>query len=148
MSANHNNHLTAPAVDHEELKRVQDCGFRILLEFDRVARELGIQYFLISGTLLGARRHGGFIPWDDDIDVAVLQKDYTRLLDILKVELPDNLKLQSRETDKNYLFYWAKIRDLNSRYYEDGAEIFNYTYQGIFIDVFALEPVPLIRFKL
>ncbi|MEJ7684893.1 MAG: LicD family protein [Segetibacter sp.] len=130
-----------------ELRRMQMKMLEILDAFDAICRKHNLNYWLACGTLLGARRHGGFIPWDDDLDVYVLQSDYKKLISVLKEELPENLKLQSRETDKNYWFYHAKIRDINSRYYDKNTESDNLQYQGIFIDLFPIEPVPSLQFK-
>ncbi len=130
-----------------DLRKAQLKMLEMLDVFDEICRKHSINYWLVWGTLLGARRHGGFIPWDDDLDVAVLKSDYKNLLSILKKELPANLKLQAKETDKNYWFFWAKIRDTNSRYYEKATERFNFDDNGIFIDIFSLEPVPSIQFK-
>ena len=117
----------------------------ILDVFVELCEKHKIDYWLEFGTTLGARRHNGFIPWDDDVDVSVLQKDYKKLLRILETELPPNLKLQTKKTDKNYTNYFAKIRDLNSVFYEYGSE--KYKYKGIFIDIFSIEQVPTITFK-
>src|SRR4028118_681017 len=117
-----------------DLRRAQKRMLEILDVFDAICRKHNINYWLISGTLLGARRHGGFIPWDDDLDVAVLRSDYEKLLSILKDELPSNLKLQHKGTDENYWLHWAKIRDTQSRYYEKGTELDNLHHIGIFID--------------
>ena len=126
------------------LRRAQMRMVEILDVFDAICKKHHIDYWLVWGTLLGARRHGGFIPWDDDLDVAVLQSDYKKLLTILENELPKNLKLQARGgTDEKYLFYYAKIRDTKSRYHDK----LRYNYQGIFIDIFPVEPVPSIKFK-
>ena len=130
-----------------ELRRIQRKMIEILDAFDGICRKHSINYWLACGSLLGARRHGGFIPWDDDLDVAVLQTDYKKLLSILKEELPENLKLQTRETDKNYWYYYPKIRDVNSRFYDKNTESDNLQYQGIFIDIFPIEPVPSMQFK-
>ncbi|MGV3589351.1 MAG: LicD family protein [Adhaeribacter sp.] len=119
----------------------------ILDAVDSICRKHNINYYLCSGTLLGARRHGGFIPWDDDLDVIVLRKDYKRLLALLELELPERFKLQTRKTDENYWFYFAKVRDTNSRIYEKGNERFNFKYKGIFIDIFPIEPQPSYNFK-
>src|SRR3954464_7150764 len=104
-----------------ELRRMQMKMLEILDAFDVICRKHDINYWLACGTLLGARRHGGFIPWDDDLDVVVLQRDYKNLLSILKEELPENLKLQARGTDKYYWYYYAKIRDTRSRVYNNNT---------------------------
>jgi len=127
-----------------ELRRAQLKMLEILDVFDSICRKHSINYWIVSGTLLGARRHGGFIPWDDDLDVAVLQSDYERLLSVLEKKLPESLKLQARGTDKKYWFFYAKIRDTKSRYHESNR---NFEYEGIFIDIFPIEPVPSVGFK-
>lgn len=81
------------------------------LEFvDRVCRKHGIRYWLSSGTLLGAVRHG-FIPWDDDLDIEMLYRDYKRLMEVLPFELPSNLVLQTMHTDSNYVAPYTKIKE-------------------------------------
>lgn len=130
-----------------DLRRAQKRMLEILDVLDRICRQHNINYYLCAGTALGARRHGGFIPWDDDLDVIVLWKDYKKLITILQKELPENLKLQTRETDKNYWYYWAKIRDTRSRYFEERNEGYDFRYNGIFIDIFPLEPVPSLKFQ-
>ena len=66
------------------LRRAQLRELEILIEVDKICRKHNIEYFLDWGTLLGAVRHGGFIPWDDDIDISVRRKDYSRLCKVLK----------------------------------------------------------------
>jgi lipopolysaccharide cholinephosphotransferase len=130
-----------------ELRRMQMKMLEMLDAFDVICRKHNINYWLACGTLLGARRHGGFIPWDDDLDVVILQTDYKKLVSVLKEELPENLKVQTRETDKNYWYYYPKIRDVDSRFYDKNTDIDNLNYQGIFIDIFPIEPVPSLQFK-
>ncbi|MBA2563506.1 MAG: LicD family protein, partial [Chitinophagaceae bacterium] len=130
------------------LRRAQMRMLEILDVFDSICKKHNINYWLVCGTLLGARRHGGFIPWDDDLDVYILQSDYKKLLSILKEELPENFKLQARGTDKYYWYYYPRIRDTKSRIHNKvrGSRD-NFEYQGIFIDIFLIEPVPSIQFK-
>jgi lipopolysaccharide cholinephosphotransferase len=112
--------------------------------FDGICRKHNINYWLVCGTLLGARRHGGFIPWDDDLDVAILQSDYNKLISVLKEELPEDLKIQTKETDKNYWYFFPKIRDTQSRLH---VRTRNFEYKGIFLDIFLLEAIPSMGFK-
>ena len=97
--------------DGSQLRRQQLRMLELLLEMDRICKKHKIRYWLIGGTLLGAARHHGFIPWDDDMDVQMLREDYLRLLDVMPKELPDTMALQCRQTDSNYFFQYAKLRD-------------------------------------
>jgi lipopolysaccharide cholinephosphotransferase len=128
-----------------DLRKAQMRMLEILDVFDGICRKHSINYWLDWGTLLGARRHGGFIPWDDDLDVTILLSDYKKLVSVLKEELPGNLKLQSRETDKKYFYYFPKIRDTESCLSHKNDFIFD--YNGIYVDIFLIEPVPSIGFK-
>lgn len=113
-----------------------------LLEFiDAVCQKHHINYWLSSGTLLGAVRHGGFIPWDDDLDIEMLKSDYKRLMAVLPSELPDHLVLQTAHTDKDYVAPYSKLRETNSSISEVNRIGRNYKYNGIYIDIFYLEPV-------
>jgi len=123
------------------LRKAQMRMLDILIEFDRICNKHNIPYWIEGGTLLGARRHGGFIPWDDDLDVQVFQKDFKRLQKVLQMELPGHYKLQTKQTDKKYIFNSAKIRDTKSFLKEDQNDMHNFKYNGIFIDLFPIEPV-------
>jgi lipopolysaccharide cholinephosphotransferase len=125
------------------LRNAQLRMLDIAIEFDIICKRNNITYWIMSGTLLGARRHGGFIPWDDDFDVGVKMEDYNRLLKILEVELPYFLKLQTKKTDPNHPYFYAKIRDLNSFILEDQCLHRNYKYNGLFIDIFPFESICL-----
>lgn len=124
-----------------ELRRLQMRMLDILIVVDEICRRHDIPYWIEGGTLLGAVRHGGFIPWDDDLDIALMRKDYVKLLKCLKNELPACYKLQTHETDKHYYSMLAKIRDVNSEIKEIGEYDTLYTYRGIYIDIFSEEPV-------
>lgn len=125
------------------LRKAQIRMLEIAKVFDEICKKNEITYWLMSGTLLGARRHGGFIPWDDDFDVGVRREDYKRLLTCLEMELPDHLKLQTRETDSNYVYHFAKIRDLKSVVCEEYSSHYGYKYNGLFVDIFPFEPICL-----
>ncbi len=118
------------------LRKAQLVMLRILKIVDYICRENDIKYWLDSGTLLGAVRHGGFIPWDDDIDIVMPRKEYERFISIAKHKLPEDLFLQNNETDIEYDMPWLKVRDNNSRIVE--YKIGDY-HNGLFIDIFPVD---------
>ena len=122
--------------DGSLLRRQQLRMLDILLEVDRICKKHGIRYWLSSGTLIGAARHAGFIPWDDDLDIEMLWPDYKRLMKILPKELPDHLALQTTRTDNNYFFFYAKVRDRRSHLEEQNRYDRVWREQGIYIDIF------------
>lgn len=124
------------------LRQQQHRMTEMLLVLDDICRRHNIRYWLAAGTLLGAIRHKGYIPWDDDLDIELLRPDYDRLLQILPEELPDYLQLQTADTDGGYFFTYAKLRDRRSRLLETNAYDRIFDMQGIFIDIFPMERVP------
>ena len=134
--------------DGSLLRRQQLRMLEILLEVDRICRKYDIQYWLSSGTLIGAMRHDGFIPWDDDLDIEMMRPDYLRLMQVLPGELPEWLVLQNDETDENYFYFYAKIRDRRSRMLEPNGYDRIWREQGIYIDIFPMEQHPIWMQKL
>ena len=131
------------------LRRQQMVMLEMVTLLDKICKKHGIPYFLYGGTLLGAIRHNGFIPWDDDLDVGLMRKDYLRLLKVLPGELPSHIVLQTNKTDKNYFNFFAKLRDTRSLIDEGGYDR-AFTYRGIFIDIFPFDrlQLPLQQLKL
>ncbi|MCQ2095452.1 MAG: NAD/NADP octopine/nopaline dehydrogenase family protein [Bacteroidaceae bacterium] len=125
------------------LRRHQMRMLDILKEVDKICRSHDIPYWLSSGTLLGAVRHGGFIPWDDDLDIELSRSDYLKLIRLLPDALPDWLALQDMSTDKDYFFFYAKIRDRKSHILETNEYDRVFKEHGIYIDIFPLESQPL-----
>jgi len=124
-------------MDDKSLKEAQNIMFEILKEFDRICKKHNLVYWLDFGTLLGAYRHKGFIPWDDDLDVGMPREDYDKFLEISKKELNSNYFLQTKESDKNYLNFFAKIRDRNSTFIDAWEKDKDIKYhQGVYIDIF------------
>ena len=92
----------------EELKMIQ---LKILDSIDDFCKKNGIQYFLFSGTLIGAVRHKGYIPWDDDVDICMKRKDYDRFFSEFNQQRRDTLKAISAEIEKNYYLASGKVID-------------------------------------
>lgn len=124
------------------LRRQQERMLTLLDILDGVCKKHNIPYWLSSGTLIGAARHGGFIPWDDDLDVEMLRKDYLRLLKILPGELPKGYVWQTNETDPGYFFNFGKLRETSSHLEEPNPYLLSSKYKGIYIDVFPIEHAP------
>ena len=89
-------------ISTEQLEKLHQVELKALLKFDQVCRKYNLQYTLDGGTLLGAIRHKGFIPWDDDTDVCMLREDFEKLRSIPKEEWGNDFFYQSHETDSNY----------------------------------------------
>ena len=124
--------------DVRNLRRGQRRMTEMLRVFDELCETNGITYFAIGGTLLGAEVYAGWIPWDGDVDVEILQSDWPRLENLLKTRLPDSMWLQTQATDKHYRssnpkYIMGKIRDLDScyRHCQDGTRYHN----GFMIDL-------------
>jgi len=116
------------------LRQAQLVMLRLLKAFHQLCEEEGLRYWLDAGTLLGAVRHGGFIPWDDDIDVLMPREDYLRFCALAPEALPPDMFFQSPETDPGFVCPWVKIRDRYSHLVESTGP---YPYsQAIFIDIF------------
>ena len=129
--------------DGSLLRRQQMRMLDILIEVDKVCKRHDIPYWLSSGTLIGAVRHNGFIPWDDDLDIEMMRSDYLRLMAVLPQELPDWLALQNDETDPNYFYFYAKVRDRRSRISEYPNYDRCYKERGIYIDILPMERHPI-----
>ena len=129
--------------NNTDKRTLQLAELTILDELDRICKKHGLKYFLTAGTLLGAVRHKGFIPWDDDIDVAMPRDDYERLSKICtdEEELSQGFFYQSEKTEKLHTFFFAKIRKDGTEVTEhllDGVDIHN----GCYIDIFPLDKCP------
>lgn len=129
-----------------ELRKLQNRMLEMLVWIDCFCKQNGIRYWITAGTLLGAVRHGGFIPWDDDVDICMPQKDYERFVRICSET--DKYVLQTPENDFFYTSPYAKLRDKESFFPEqDGSDV-NFKYRGVFIDIFCVEHCPFILSKL
>ena len=120
-----------------DLRELQLYKLKVFEEFAAVCEQNGIQYFLYGGTLLGAVRHNGFIPWDDDIDVALLWDDYLKLLRILQKDLGEQYFVQNIWTESKYPLLWTQLRVNNTTSMPTRLKGLH-IHWGICIDIFPL----------
>ena len=124
-------------------KKVWKCMLDILEQFIRICDKYDLKWSVTSGTLLGAIRHGGFIPWDEDLDVAMPRKDFNKFLKIAQKELPPPYMLQTWATDRDVFPCYARIRN------SETTSIMNWYVEhhwkcnmGVFIDIYTIEGIP------
>ena len=137
--------------EYSDLTRVHEANLKLLKEIDRICRKYRIQYMLDSGTLLGAVRHKGFIPWDDDADVVFTRPNYEKFLKVAERELPKGMTLlRPQDIRGGRVFYDFTTRILydNSRVHEDNAQM--RFYEGklnhLWVDLFVLDRLPVGKF--
>ena len=119
-------------------KKVWAKELEILQYFDEICRKHNLKYHIDCGTLLGAVRHQGFIPWDDDIDVTMCRPDYEIFKAVMAEEIREPYFFQTVYSD-NLLFHFSKIRDTNTTAIEEQYCTANAPHQGIYIDIFPLD---------
>lgn len=123
------------------MNEIQEKCLGVLIEIDRVCKMAGIEYFIYSGTLLGAVRHGGFIPWDDDIDIVMMREQYDKFADACEVYLnKDDFQLQSIYTDPMTSNGWMKLHDKHTAFIDGGRR--KGAMEGINVDIFPIDNAP------
>ena len=126
----------------EELHKLQEIEMELLQEVDRICRKYKIHYNMVGGTMLGAIRHGGYIPWDDDADLGFLRTEYEKFRRICQTELnTEKYYFQEIRDTEGYRWGYAKLRKKNTKFVRLGQEFMPYE-QGVFIDLFPLDNVP------
>ncbi len=123
------------------LRELQMTELEMMLEFDRVCRENGIPYSMDGGTMLGAVRHKGFIPWDDDMDVMMLREDYEKFRKAAGQLNPEICFWQDHETDPEYRWGYGKLRRTGTTFVRAGQEHIK-CKTGVYVDVLPLDDVP------
>ncbi|CAA6826665.1 MAG: Lipopolysaccharide cholinephosphotransferase LicD1 (EC [uncultured Sulfurovum sp.] len=121
------------------LRQAQLIMLEMLVEFDAICTKHHFKYWLDSGTLLGAVRHEGFIPWDDDIDLSMPVEDYNKFIEIAKDTLSENIFFQTKESDEAFKFDYIKLRSNKAsivEFHEKDREV-GY-HQGVFVDIFPM----------
>ncbi|MCM1152580.1 MAG: LicD family protein [Muribaculum sp.] len=126
--------------DGSPLRTLQLKQLEVLKYADRICKENNIPYWLSSGTCLGAVRHGGFIPWDDDVDIEMMSEDYRRFRKAVKRDGDPRFVLQDTSSDRNFFFQFGKLRLRDSSIVEKNGTDVHFRYRGVFIDVFRMEP--------
>lgn len=122
------------------LRQIQLIQLEIALEIKRICEENKIKYFLDSGTLLGAVRHKGFIPWDDDLDIGMIREEYEKFLKIAPEKINSAYEIQTWSNDLNYGNAFLKVRKKNTKYIEVVSQ--NQTINGIYVDILPYDIYP------
>lgn len=122
-----------------DIRPLQLRLLNILKAFDKMCRRHGLRYYLEYGTLLGAVRHGGFIPWDDDLDIMMPRPDYELLIKHSKEWLPEPFEFICYENDRRYPLQFGKVQDASTTLVERPHL---YYLGGVYIDVFPMDGVP------
>ncbi|WP_406534311.1 phosphorylcholine transferase LicD [Methanobrevibacter sp.] len=130
--------------DDTTLKHIHDVELMILKDLIRFCDENGLTYFMYAGSLLGAIRHNGFIPWDDDLDVCMLRNEFERFKKLFSSN--EKYDLLSIESQEDYPYLFAKLNLKNTRFEEKGALQLDFTI-GINIDIFVLDDLADNKYK-
>ncbi|MBE7058223.1 MAG: LicD family protein [Ruminococcaceae bacterium] len=121
-----------------ELQKIEMDIFKC---FSEICEKLNISYFLVCGSALGAARHGGVIPWDDDFDVGMYREDYNKFMKLAPELLPEGIFLQNYKTDPAFPYVFAKLRNSNTTFIQSLLSNLNINH-GIYIDIFPLDGYP------
>jgi lipopolysaccharide cholinephosphotransferase len=125
----------------KNIRKLQLSILEIFKDIKKVCDDLNIDYFIIGGTALGAVRHKGFIPWDDDLDIGMTRENYNKFLNVAKERLPDTLFLQTFNTEPNTPFYFAKVRKNDTVFIENYCKNID-MHHGIYVDIFPYDNIP------
>ena len=129
-------------LSNARLKELQHIELDIVLEIQKICEKHNLTFFLAEGSLLGAIRHQGFIPWDDDMDISMPRDDYNRFLAIAQRELPPHLKMCFPDTIPAYHLPFAKVISTEDHGFVNKKDTALYPYTGVYVDVFPLDEFP------
>lgn len=125
-----------------DIKRVQKRLLEMAVAISEILERNNIPYQIAFGTLLGAVRHGGFIPWDDDFDFFLFDNTYDAAIELLRKELPKDMFLEDEKSEPKYFHSWAHVKDINSECIcEKFPHDSNYTHRGISVDLYRLNKI-------
>lgn len=125
----------------QQIHKVQELELRNLVVIKDVCSKMGTEFFAYGGTLIGAVRHKGFIPWDDDLDIAMLRSDYEKFISEAHKYLPDEYELQSPNNTPKTPYPYTKLRLKGTKYVEYGYHKLNIE-QGIYVDIYPIDDLP------
>ena len=130
-------------MERSAVRKYQLAQLEILKFFDQKCKELGLEYYLVFGTLLGAVRHGGFIPWDADIDIAMFRDHYEKMKKYFLMQPVPELFYQHYETERNHLSPHAvlKIKGTHVHFNRQSSSKYKPEYDGVYIDIFPIDNV-------
>ena len=128
-------------LNDNQIMKLKKCEINILKSFIFACESLNLKYYAVGGTLLGAVRHKGFIPWDDDIDIGMMRMDYEIFKKNANKYLSNSIFMQCYETDPDFPFSFIKLRAKDTLFVEKPTKDFNIN-KGVFIDIFPLDSYP------
>ncbi|MCI9045721.1 MAG: LicD family protein [Hungatella sp.] len=139
---NKKTNYTIREMTKEELRRMQLIQLELLQEVDRICTKHHISYSVEGGTLLGAVRHGGFIPWDDDVDIAMVRSEYRKFCKVCKKELDsEKYFFQNHDTDPEYRWGYAKVLKNGTSFVRYGQEHLKMR-RGVYVEIFPMDGIP------
>lgn len=127
--------------DKETLKHLQEVQMMIFKDFIKICEDNNLTYFIYGGSLLGAIRHGGFIPWDDDVDVIMFREDFDKLNEVMERNLDEKYEFYNVLNEETYFYTFARLTLKGTLFAEWWADQVDYT-PNIFIDIFILDNIP------
>ena len=126
----------------ENIELLHQVDLNIAKEVVKLCRKYDLRYYMLGGTMLGAIRHKGFIPWDDDIDLGMPRVDYEKFLDIAQKELPQSFKVVNYRNTENYHYYITRILDTETKVAEIRIGNDKEKYTNASIDIFPVDGTP------
>lgn len=125
---------------NSDLKKLQDLELEMMLKIDEICKKNNLTYYLMGGTLIGAVRHQGFIPWDDDIDIGMPRPDYERFMKIAKKELGNEFGILTPYDTEGYQFTFSRVINKKMKIlYKNNMKLKKW---NIWIDIFPLDSMP------
>ena len=129
-------------MENDYKKELQKKLLEMMVYLDQFCKENGIEYYIAGGNALGAVRHQGFIPWDDDFDIMMTMENYEKFTKACQTKLDKKYSHQSIDTDPNYHLNFSKIRDNTTTFIEDGSKQRQLNNYGVYVDIFQISGVP------